>query len=58
MKVNSVSDQMGCLKFGDLTCIHGQQNLVDSAPQRRVLPVERPDQAVPGGAGRRAQPPA
>ncbi len=48
MKVNSVSDQMGCLKFGDLTCIHGQQNLADSAAQRRVLTVERPDQAVPG----------
>ncbi len=48
MKVNSVSDQMGCLKLGDLTCIHGQQNLADSAAQRRVLTVERPDQAVPG----------
>ena len=49
MKVNSVSDQVGCLKFGDLTCIHGQQNLADSAAQRRVLTVERPDQAVPAG---------
>lgn len=58
MKVNSVSDQMGCLKFGDLTCIHCQQNLADSAAQRRVLTVERPDQAVPAGAGRRAQPTA
>jgi hypothetical protein len=48
MKVNGVSDQMGCLKLGDLTCIHGQQNLADSPAQRRVLPVERPDQAVPG----------
>jgi hypothetical protein len=42
MKVNSVSDQMSCLKLGDLTCIHGQQNLADSAAQRRVLTVERP----------------
>ena len=48
MKVNSVSDQVGCLKVGDLTCIHGQQNLADSAAQRRVLTVERPGQAVPG----------
>jgi hypothetical protein len=48
MKVNDVSDEMSCLKLGDLTCIQGQQQLADSAAQGRVLAVKRPDEAIPG----------
>ncbi len=39
MKVNDVSDEMGCFRLGDLTCIQGRQQLADSAAQGCVLSV-------------------